>query len=534
MRGASVLDDAMDNPSVVDAEPVTSPPAEGRRGGFARLAMHDSAIYLPATIIQGIGGIAVTAIISKLSTPADYGNYTLGISLATALAMLAGQWLNESVIRFWPEFRRQGALASLYSTLALAGAATTLVLACAALGVIIAVQPRRAEGLYPFLLVASGIFPLAVVFGVINSWNRVSGRAPWFSLFMTWRVLGGLALGVFLALVAGMHTIGFLWGIAGAWAVVVLGFIVRWRRSLRALLRLSSFSVEVLTSALRYSMPLTGIALAGLLLSISDRYLIGGFLNSYSVGIYALAYAVAQRGMELVIQPFSHAFQPISFRVWAERGQEATLEFVSRLSRYFAMGVLPLATGLAVVARPAVRLMSTDAYLEGAQVVGIVAAAMVFYGYARMYEESFALTKNTFPLLVIYLVTTGFNLILNVLGIPRYGYMFAAWSTLASYALMMIITAVWSSRVLPLPLFGWWIWKPLAGSLVMAGVVAGLGSLLGESLWALAVQIVVGIGVYLLVMFLLRAFSMEELSELRNMIRSRAGRRMGSRKGDAG
>jgi len=499
--------------------------AATRRTTFVRLAVRDSAIYLPATLVQGLGGIAVTAIISKLSTPADYGSYTLGISLSTALAMIAGQWINESLIRLWPEARRRMELQHLYATLARAGGLLTLLVMAASIGILAWWQPGRQEGLYPYLLVSAGTFPLLVAFGTIAAWCRITGRSLWFSAFVIWRVLGGVAIGVLLALGARMGTIGFLWGIAIAWGTVVLGVALSRRQALRSALFGRFFSRDILREAVRYSLPLTGIAVAGLVLSISDRYIIGGLLSTYAVGIYALGYSIAQRGMELVLEPFARAVQPILFRSWVEQGPVETQRLVERLARYYLLMAMPLATGLTAVSRQVVLLLSTPEYLDSASVIGIVSAAMIFYGLARMYEEAFALQKTTLPLFIIYIITSAFNVGVNLAGIPRYGYMVAAWSTLASYILMMLLTGAWAQRVLPLRLFGWWLWKPALASAGMVLAVAALQRWLGTNLWLLVVQVAGGAAVYALLILAFGGISPHELRELLRAGRARLGMR---------
>ncbi len=503
----------------------TTPTAEAvsPRAFFVRRAVRDSAIYLPATLVQGLGGIAVTAIISKLSTPAHYGNYTLGISLSTALSMIAGQWINESLIRLWPEARRRMELPQLYATLTRAGGLLTLLVMAMTLGILVWWRPGRQDGLYPYLLVSAGTFPLLMAFGAIAAWCRITGRSLWFSAFVIWRVLGGVAIGVLLALGMRMGTIGFLWGIAAAWGAVVLW--VAWSRkdALRQALFGRFFSQDTLREAVRYSLPLTGIAVAGLILSISDRYIIGGLLSTYAVGIYALGYSIAQRGMELVLEPFARAVQPLLFRSWAEQGPAETQRLVERLARYYLLAAIPLAAGLTAVSRQVVRILSTPEYLDSASVIGIVSAAMIFFGLARIYEEAFALQKTTLPLLIIYLITSAFNVGVNIAGIPRYGYMVAAWSTLAAYILMMLMTGAWAQRILPLHLLGWWIWKPALASAGMVLIIAALQRILGLSAWALMIQVAAGAVVYALLILVFRGVSWQELRGLLKAGRSRLG-----------
>lgn len=509
-------------PSVTGDAVDTAAASAPRR--LVRRTLKDSAIYMPATIVQGLGGIVVTMVVSKLSTPDSFGNYTMGVNLSMALSMLAGQWMNESLIRLTPEYARQQRKQDMYGTLIYSAVAATIVVGILFGVVLLSLQSLIDSDLYKYLAVAVATFPLMVAFSAVRSWCRSTGRSVAFSALIIWRIVGGILLGLGLFLLFQTGTIGFLWGMVLAWSVVAIGFPILRRSTLWSIMSPRRFSREIVVDALRYSLPMSGIAVSGLALSISDRYLIGGFLSSYQVGIYALGYSIAQRGMELVTQSFFRAMQPIVFRAWSEDGQAATRRLVEQLSRYYALAAIPLATGITVLSREVVVLFSTMEYADGAQVVGVVSAAMICYGYARLYEVSFALSKRTMPLLVVYLVSTALNLVVNIIWIPRYGYIVAAWSTLASYALMAIMLGLWSLRGVRICVFGTWIWKPLAGSAIMALAVVELKRLLGPGIPSLMLEVIVGVVVYAVVVVVVRGVSVGELRAMIRLVNRRLSR----------
>ena len=481
--------------------------------------LKDSAIILPATIVQGLGGIAVTAIVSKLSSPAEFGNYTLGVALATALAMVAGQWFNESLIRLVPEYEAGHRRRQLYASLLFSVAFSALVLLAVSSFALFGFRARLDERVFAYLALATISFPLLVIFGGIQSWTRATGRSAAYSAISIWRIVGAVALGLVFVLAFDSGAIGFLWGIVLSWAIVAVGFAATQLKLLRGTLLPRNFHRQMMMDALRYSLPLSGIVISELVLSISDRYLVAGFLSSYAVGIYALGYSIAQRGMELVTGTFSRAAQPIIFRAWTEQGREDTRELIERLSRYYSLAIIPLATGITLLAREVVILFSTVEYADGAQVIGIVCAAMVCYGYARILGLPFALTKRTSPLLTMYLVTTLFNIVVNVIWIPKFGYIVAAWSTLASYALMLALTGFWSRRELPLRLFGVWLWKPVAASAGMAFVVSRLGELVGDGILSLLIQVGAGMVTYCVLIVAVRGLTLNEIGSLVRRVR---------------
>ena len=494
------------------------------RRGLVRRTLKDSALYLPASIAQGLGGIVATMVISKLSDPASFGNYTLGVNLVTALAMIAGQWMNESLIRLVPEYQNMGRKRELYGSLLYSLVAATAASAILTWLVLLLVRPHIEEQLYGYLAVAAGVFPLMVAFAAVRSWCRATGRSIWYSALIVWRVFGGILLGLLIFALWRAESISFLWGMALAWCVVAIIMLVRRSSVLLSILSPRNFSRSVVSEALRYSLPMQGIGISALILSIMDRYLIGGFLNVELVGIYALGYSIAQKGMELVTGSLFRAMQPIVFKAWANDGKSTTRTLIEQLSRYYALVAIPLAVGITILSREVVILFSSVEYAEGAQVIGLVCAAMIFLGYSRMFEVGFALSKRTMPLLAVYLVTTAFNIVVNVLAIPVYGYIAAAWSTLASYVMMMVMLAIWSHRTFPIRVFGIWIWKPVVASALMALVVLELRQLLGGSILAVMLESLIGTVVYFGLIIIIRGVSSSELRTLFKAIRRRIGR----------
>jgi O-antigen/teichoic acid export membrane protein len=488
---------------------------------LVRRTLKDSAIYLPATLAQSVGGIVVTMVVSKLSDPASFGNYTMSVNLVMALSMIAGQWMNESLVRLTPQYELQGRKRQLYASLLYGVAVATVVLGVLAWGGLLVLRQWIDVDLFDYLSVAAWTFPLMVAFASVRSWCRATGRSAAFSLLVTWRVVGGILLGLLIYYLWQTGAIGFLWGMVASWSVIVAGFLLKRRSRFLAILAPANVSRSVVIEALRYSLPMQGIAISALLLSISDRYLVGGFLSTYLAGIYALSYSIAQKGMDLVIQSFFRAMPPILYGAWARDGISETRKLVEQLSRYYAIAAVPMATGLTILSREIVVLFSSAEYADGAQIVGIVTAAMVLYGYAHLFEVPFALTKRTMPLLVVYLVSTVFNLAVNVLFIPRYGYVVAAWSTLASYALMMAMLAVWSRREVPMRVFGPWVWKPVFASGVMAAALIGLRQWIGTGIPALALEVAVGVLVYGIVIVAIRGVSSSELRTLSGLARRR-------------
>src|SRR5690606_7820711 len=154
-----------------------------------------------------------------------------------------------------------------------------------------------------------------------------------------------------------------------------------------------------------------------------------------------------------------------------ERGGLDRLKAAAReqLSTFLPIG-LPAAAGVALVARPLSEvLIGEDLRIAAASVTPWIALSALLYGLTAYYfGQAFTLGKKTRLLLVAMAIPAGMNVLLNLVLVPRFGLMGAAWATAASFALGLAATQVIGRRVLPLPI----PWDSLVRCGVATGVMA--------------------------------------------------------------
>ena len=95
-----------------------------------------------------------------------------------------------------------------------------------------------------------------------------------------------------------------------------------------------------------------------------------------------------------------------------------------------------------------------------------IALSALLYGLTAYYfGQAFTLGKKTKHLLVAMAIPAGMNVVLNLVLVPRFGLMGAAWATAASFGLGLLATQVIGRRVMALPI----PWE----SLIRCGVATG-------------------------------------------------------------
>jgi len=173
---------------------------------------------------------------------------------------------------------------------------------------------------------------------------------------------------------------------------------------------------------------------------------------------------------------------------------------------------------LGYLAAPAMRMLTGETFGEGYAIVPWVVAGAFLLGLQQRYQIALALTHQSMKIMYVTLFSGLFNIGLNWVLLPKYGYQVAAVTTLISYLVLLLGTSVWSKRYFAWP-FPWSTFLRTffaAGALV--GVLIAVDSLMHwDALWRLVALPPIGIVVYL---FVLLATGEVRQSELEAMRRS--------------
>lgn len=478
----------------------------------------DYLLYFPTKVISGTIGLISVAILSKFFTPAQYGHYILAFNLLTFLSMVTSLALRGSIIRLSPQYEASGQLAELAATLTLAGTAlTVLVLAVAAVALWLLRGSLPAD-LYHLLWLALLGVPLLTVFAVITNVYRIQGQAASYCALDLWRVLGGLSIGLWLARSWGLGVAGLLLGLIAALAVAISWHLIRYLTQPISLSGSLTFSIPILKDIVAFNGPILGHNLASNVLSVSDRYLMEAFLSSYAVGIYSASYTLADGTLRLIATTFMLTVGPIIVTTWEKHGQDLAYRFIERLFRYYVLLATPALVGLILLRREAISILTTPDYIPGSAAIIWVGIALFFHGYTLVIGSVFDMTKKTMIPFVNFMIAGIFSVIANVVLLPRFGYIAAAWTTCAAYGLLLALSVISCRRIVRLKVIGDYAWKVPVAAVVMGLAVISLKSHLLSSLFGLAAVVMLGMVVYGVVVLVLGTLSEDELYSLRQLV----------------
>lgn len=210
---------------------------------------------------------------------------------------------------------------------------------------------------------------------------------------------------------------------------------------------------DILRRMLVYTFPLLIVGLAGMVNEVADK-IIFKYLLIVPAGVEdAKTYAVGQLGiygavyklsvlMTLFIQMFRYAAEPFFF---AQVKEKNARQVYADVMKYFILFGLFLFLGVTLFI-DVVKYFIGPRYWEGLYVLPIVLLANLLLGIT--YNLSIWYKLNDMTRFGAYIGLSGavVTIIMNILLVPHYSYLGAAWGHLSAYVVMVILSFLWGQK----------------------------------------------------------------------------------------
>lgn len=478
------------------------------------------AIYGLGDVATSIVSLLLLPIFTSYLTPADYGIVTMLLTVEAVTKVVFRWGVDTAFMRLYYDCADPQARQRLASTIFFFLATVNGALLAAAL---LSLDWLTAHILGPEAAGAGGAQRLLVGLTLVNTF--VTGF-----YFMPFQVLRiGQLSGQFVALAfarsAGTIAARLLlviWAEMGVLGIVVADVLVSALFTLVLLkwfapLIRPVFSREILREALAFGLPRVPHSIAHQVIGFADRYLLNAYGTLRDVGLYSIG-ASFGLALKFFLSAFESAWTPFFLGVMREPDAR---RIYATVSTYVVALLVLLVGGLCAVAPAVVRLFTTEGFQEAAAVTPWIALGVMFQGFYLVGSIGLVITKRT----KLYPIATGtaaaVSLLANILLIPRFGMMGAAWANALSYATLAAVTVTFSWRVYPIP----YEWSRLL-RIVIAGGAGYLAAVSGvppeiHSLAAIAARGTLMVAVYGAVLYLAGFFHAGELKMLRD-VRARA------------
>ena len=471
--------------------------------------------YSPAHIVSAIIGFISIPVITRLFPPHDYGNYSLIMAIVTVLTALLG-WLPVSIIRFYPVYEKNSKLGIFYNNvikLMVISVVTTTVIFLIS---IFSIRHHIPSELYLLMYIGAVVFIVSSIFEVLQYFLRSKREVNYYTGFTMWKNIMGFALGVGFVVFFKSGIMGLFWG-AILSMIIILPLL--WKKATECVTFVrSKLEFSLLKETVGYGFPLVIGNLAAWVLSLSDRYILEYFRGAKEVGIYSAGYNISEKSVMIIISLLSAASGPILMRMWEEKGERHSREYINKVTRYYLITCVPVVVGLSVLSGPIMNIFVGAQYYEAYKIIPFVTLGVLFLGLQGLFQGGFLFYKRTGFITFAIGISGLLNLWLNFIFIPRFGYMAAAVTTCIAYAFLLFLMIVGSRRI-----FAWdFPFRSLAkigsASVIMGMAVYFIGNqLISSAILSLILGMCLGGLIYLALLFLFQEVKPAEKKAMRQI-----------------
>jgi O-antigen/teichoic acid export membrane protein len=418
-----------------------------------------------------------------------YGRYQL-VMAGVGFAGISFNWLRLSLLRFLPAYKKRSR--RLFSVILSFFVFVSLMTGGIGLSIICLIDSSAWRGLTA----------VSIVLLWIKSWYELNlelarsqlnpRRYGWLRFAKVTAVLG---IGSLLV-VLGFGAFGPLLGLVIGMGLAAIG--PSWRKWRKVPVGGRLLKTDLSGEVLRYGLPLTASFAVSFLLSGSDRLLIAWFIDESATGVYSAGYDISQRTITTLMMVVNLAAYPLAVNALEEKGREAAYEQMSENGTLLLATGLPSTVGLVMLSPEFGTLFLGPEFREaGIELLPWIASGALLSGIrAYHYDLAFQLGNQTVNQIWVLAGAGVANVALNLWLIPTLGVMGAAYATIASYAIALILSIVVGRSVLRIPLVpeGWY--KVAFSTFIMAAAVYVLN--VEGVILSLIVNITGGGGAYLL------------------------------------
>lgn len=175
-----------------------------------------------------------------------------------------------------------------------------------------------------------------------------------------------------------------------------------------------------------------------------DRFFIKKYCSMSDVGIYSMGNNIGMMINIFLIGPFMQIWNPMRMEY---RNDKNASVFYKKMTTYFLLFGLIIFSGLSIFSKDILTLMSSrPEYIQASSVIPWIAFSGLLVGMGNLTNHGIIFERKVH--IGAYTSWGGafINVILNIIFIPKYGYLAAAYTTLVSFLLIRIISIYISQK----------------------------------------------------------------------------------------
>jgi len=190
------------------------------------------------------------------------------------------------------------------------------------------------------------------------------------------------------------------------------------------------FNTEKLKEMLKYGIPLVPAGIMAFVLNWSDRYFLRIFVDMEEIGVYSLGYKLGMISTFFITMPFSFIWGSYIFEI---KNKHNAKEVYAKIATYFLLMLSFAGLALSSLSYELVTVIADESYIDAYKVIPIIVLSMIFANATTVFKVGLLLEGRTIQLSIANSMAAVINVPLNIMLIPEYGMMGAAYATALSF-----------------------------------------------------------------------------------------------------
>lgn len=471
-----------------------------------RRFIKESTIYTIGEILTKSLAFILIPVFTRYLTQDEYGIYNLVITIWPVLVILYGKGFASYIMRGYFEIESDKGKKEFVGTILLFSLIISLFLAALThvfggqlFGIVF-----KNMGYRPFLQFAVGIAIFKLFTNNVLAVYRAE-RKP-VSVVSLSLVNFIITVGFILVLVVylKMGLIGALQGQIWGLVIVSVFFFIYVMKDIRLTIK-----KRYLSSAILFVLPLIPHALSGWVINLSDRIFIERYCTLEDLAIYSLGYQLAL-ALDILINSMNQAWMPF-FYANAEKSENR--KELRKSANFFFFSVVSLGLVLSLFSKEIILIAGRQSYAAAANIFPLIILAFVIHSVYYMTTASIFYRMKTGIIPVITIVSGAISIVLNIIFIPKYGYIAAAYTTIVSFSMAAFLGYLFSRRYFPIP----FQLSKMLTIFILAAVLYILSTLFPET--SLILNLILKIAfilIYILLIFTFRIIRFKELKDIKS------------------
>ncbi len=403
-----------------------------------------STVILAGTFLGMLLDILIKKVLTSHLSPADFGVYSLALTVISITGAVATLGLNEGVPRYIAFFRGRNEDQKIHELII-----SAIIMGLLAGLLAILVSPSLFHSLagegfdtQGQILSVVKILVFAVPFTILlnltvaiyRGFDHTNVNMYFYNIIRPVSLLGFASAAVFVGVSLKGVVLADLLSMVFTFGIMALYFIKRPPIKTEWKLKFS----EPTKQLIRYSFPLLITATLLNLMSWIDTIMLGYFKSAEVVGVYNAVYPIVGF-LSLVIASMGFVYVPVASKLWGLNNTEPVGSIYAVMTKWCFLLTFPIFALVFVYPEFLITKLYGAQYVGGATALRILAMGFIANSYFGFNYHTLLASGDSDFLMKCSVASAGLNALINFILIPEYGMVGAAIGTAVSYASIEVL-----------------------------------------------------------------------------------------------